>query len=542
MVRTSTQQSSPPQPPSPFVAAALSAIVPGLGHVRTRPSRAKWLLSLSVVAVAAGIGWLLTRDRHEIFSWTVKPDWLLGLVALSLVTLALRVAVALDAVRAVEANQIRHRWASSLGVTAVVIVMAIPHLFGAMLAWQQWRLVTDVFSAQQTATARPTKLAAATQALPDGLPNPDSPVGNDGDPALDAISKPMISSRAVPRLSSEVVDQIVDDPDMQAGAVLRSDQADADQTPTTALAPSPPPVQTEPSLPQGPMTWDGDDRLSIVMLGSDGGFDRTGIRTDTIIVLSIDVATGDAVTYSVPRNWENVPFPDGTPAAGAYPYGNPDLANTIYGLGLRRPDLFPGSRYPGGTAVKQAMAQTLGIPIHYFVMVDMAAVVETIDLFGGIDLTVNEYINDRIRPIEKGGPVLDIRVQPGEYHFDGLTTLAYVRSRVQSWDYRRMARQRCVVGALIDQVGPLEVVAKYGRFTDIVSEHVVTDIPLDRADELLAIATRIDPDRMQSVNFIPPEFPTGNVPLTVARNAVASTQSTDVATDPNRSLTAACGP
>ncbi|MDH4278905.1 MAG: LCP family protein, partial [Acidimicrobiia bacterium] len=211
------------------------------------------------------------------------------------------------------------------------------------------------------------------------------------------------------------------------------------------------------------------------------------------------------------------------------------------GLGERRPELFSASDHPGGVAVKEAMAQTLGIPIHYFVMVDMAAVVETIDLFGGIDLTVTEYINDRIRPIEKGGPNLDITVQPGEHHLDGLTTLAYVRSRVQSWDYSRMARQRCVVAALIDQVTPLDVVTSFGPFTDIVAGHVVTDIPLDRADELLAIAARMDTDRMQSFNFVPPEFPSGRVPLTKVRSAVETALTSDVTADRSRSVTEACG-
>lgn len=333
----------------------------------------------------------------------------------------------------------------------------------------------------------------------------------------------------------------VDDAEALAGPAVLSESSDGEPALDAASTAVPTPAtQPEPLVPEGPMTWDGDDRLSIVMLGSDGGYDRTGIRTDTIIVLSIDVATGDAITFSVPRNWTNIPFPAGTSAAAAYPDGNPDLANTVYGLGLRRPDLFAGSDYPGGTAIKEAMAQTLGIPMHYFVMVDMTAVVETIDLFGGIDLTVTEYINDRIRPIEKGGPWLDITVGPGEYHFDGLTTLAYVRSRVQSSDYSRMARQRCVVGALVDQAGPLEVMAKFGPFTDIVVDHVVTDIPLDRADELLAIAARIDLDRMQSVNFIPPEFASGRVPLAKVRNAVADTVSANVAADQSRSLAFAC--
>jgi LCP family protein required for cell wall assembly len=508
-----------------------------LGHLRTRPSRAKWLIWSSLALITATLGWLITRDRRDILAWTVKPAWLLILITLSLITLMARAAVAVDAAREAGLGRTRHRWATRLGLAAVVVVVALPHLAGALLAWQQRQLVTQVFTAESTITARPTDVAATVPAPPAGSSSPDESMGAGAGLALEANSKPMISSRAIPRLTSTEV-ELTDTP---AGPAVLSDPDDDEPTLDAATSPAPS-TQPEPSLPEGPLTWDGDDQLSIVMLGSDGGYDRRGIRTDTIIVLSIDVATGDAVTFSVPRNWEQIPFPGGTPAAAAYPYGNPDLANTVYGLGLRRPDLFPGSDYPGGAAIKEAMAQTLGIPVHYFVMVDMTAVVETIDLFGGVDLVVTEDINDRIRPIEEGGPALDITVQPGEYHFDGLTTLAYVRSRVQSWDYSRMARQRCVVGALIDQVGPLEVLTKFGPFSEIVADHVVTDIPLDRADELLAIAARMDPDRMQSVNFVPPEFPSGHVRLTRVRDAVTDALSTDVTIDPTRSLTAACGP
>jgi len=380
----------------------------------------------------------------------------------------------------------------------ILALVALPHVIVADLAWQQRGVVTRLFAAEAAVTARPTRLTT----------------------------------------SGSVTSVVTDDVDGPAGPTIAPEIEDGRES-TDATPPTT--VDAVPAPPEAPTTWDGDERLSIVMLGSDGGYDRVGIRTDTIIVLSIDLATGDAVTFSVPRNWENIPFPDGTPADARYPYGNPDIANTIYGIGLRRPELFPGSIHTGGAAVKEAMAQTLGIPIQYFVMVDMTAVVDTIDLFGGIDLTVTEYINDRIRPIEEGGPWLEITTTPGEYHFDGLTTLAYVRSRVQSWDYNRMARQRCVVGALIDQVSPVELLTNFGPFTEIVVNNVVTDIPVDRADELIAIAARLDPSRIQTVSFVPPEFPDGGpVPLRQVRNSVGAALTTPNVADPDQTLTGAC--
>ncbi|MDH3293360.1 MAG: LCP family protein [Acidimicrobiia bacterium] len=509
-----------PANPTPLSAAFWSAVFPGLGHVKTNPPRAWFVMLFSLTSAVAVLSWLATRDRSELLSWSVNPRWLIGLIVISLATMMWRIWATIDAAQAAGIAETRPSRRTLVGLAIIVVLETAPHAVVADLAWQQHQTVTQLFAMEATVTARPTPLSnpaeAAATSNPTGSPD----------------------EHAERRITSAVVDgDDLGDPDgLEVGAGV---PAGPSLSPDTTTAP-PTTVATTATWPEPPATWDGERRLSIVMLGSDGGYDRVGIRTDTIIVISIDVATGDAVTFSVPRNWRNIPFPAGTPAAATFPGGNPDIANTVYAIGLRNPGLFPGAAFPGGAAVKQAMAQTLGIPIQFFVMVDMTAVVETIDLFGGIDLTVTEYINDRIRPIEEGGPWLDITTQPGDYHFDGLTTLAYVRSRVQSWDYSRMARQRCVVGALIDQVGPLELLAKFGPFSDIVANHVVTDIPLDRAGELIGIAARLDLDRMRTVNFVPPEFPEGPVPLTKVRNTVSTALASEAPTGPSQSLTDAC--
>ena len=75
------------------------------------------------------------------------------------------------------------------------------------------------------------------------------------------------------------------------------------------------------------------------MLGSDAGSDRTGMRTDTVIVASIDTKTGRTVLFSLPRNLQGVPFPAGTPQAAAYPNGYrcPDqscMLNALWQFGV----------------------------------------------------------------------------------------------------------------------------------------------------------------------------------------------------------------
>jgi polyisoprenyl-teichoic acid--peptidoglycan teichoic acid transferase len=152
----------------------------------------------------------------------------------------------------------------------------------------------------------------------------------------------------------------------------------------------------------GPRTWDGADRLTNALVGGRGGFDRRGIRTDTIIVLSIDVATGHTSAFNVPRNWQFMTFPEGTVATERWPRGYSGFANKVYNLGLRFPDAFPDVADPGGQSIKSALAQLTGLPIRYYVLIDMQGVVKGIDQLGGLELYGTEWINDRIKPISTG--------------------------------------------------------------------------------------------------------------------------------------------
>ncbi len=244
------------------------------------------------------------------------------------------------------------------------------------------------------------------------------------------------------------------------------------------------------------------------------------MRTDTIIVLSIDMATGDAAAFNVPRNWHHVTFPEGTPAAEQWPDGYPGIANEIYGLGLRFPEAFPNVEDTAGHTIKSALAQLTGLDIQYYVLIGMVGFVEVIDLSGGIDVHVTESINDRIKPIVPDGPHIDIVVEPGDHHFDGLAALGYVRSRTKSTDWHRMTRQRCVIEALIDQVPSIRMVRNYVALADIITDHINTDIPRDRLDELVDLADMLDTSRIVTVNFIPPEFQPGDAPIAQVREAV----------------------
>ena len=469
----------------PLTAAALSAALPGFGLLGYNNRRAYALIIGSVGATVTALAFVSTRGTTTLLIWSVSPGRLWLVIVGTLGVLVLRIMIAADAYTTVSRMRLsKVRSGRLIGSAARFVVLVgiifLPHLLVMRYAAAQLQLLSNVFAATETQAATPSPTPVVT----------------------------------VP--------------------------AAADIDPTSSQPPdSVPPLTVAPLGTLPARSWDGAERLTIALLGGDSAFDRVGVRTDTIIVLSINVDTGAAAAFNVPRNWRHLSFPAGTPAAEQWPDGYPEIANAIYGLGQQFPDAFPDVEDPSGFAIKSALAELTGLPIQYYVLIDMQGLVEVIDLFGGVDVRVTESINDRIKPVTADGPYIDIVVEPGDYRFDGLTALGYVRSRAASSDYHRMTRQRCVVEALIDQSSPIEVLRHYLALANIVSEHVHTDIPSDRLDELLVLSRYVDTRRIVTVNFIPPEFPRGSAP--VAKVRVAVTQALQgTAEETNVSLADSC--
>ncbi|MCB2222664.1 MAG: LCP family protein [Actinobacteria bacterium] len=258
----------------------------------------------------------------------------------------------------------------------------------------------------------------------------------------------------------------------------------------------------------GPDPFEGEDRVNVLLMGGDSGVDREGIRTDTMIVVSIDPTTGWTAMFSVPRNNMNVLYPPDLPAYNAYDcHCNPQLLNLLYGWAFSHPELFPGENNPGGVAMKETLGYLLGIDIDYFALVDLFGFVDVIDALGGVEITVTERVYDPNYPHEDGTrEVIDI--QPGTYDMDGHTALAYARIRANSDDYNRMGRQRCVIEALAEQSNPVELLSELPNLVPAIQDSITTDIPVNRFPDFIDLLRRADLETIVSIRFIydAPEF------------------------------------
>lgn len=264
--------------------------------------------------------------------------------------------------------------------------------------------------------------------------------------------------------------------------------------------------------------WAGQDRVNVLLLGSDEDEGRDGIRPDTIMVASIDTDTGQTTLLSLPRNLMNVPFPPDSRLAEVYPNGvftGPGDWQEYMLLALYRnvpaehPDLLDSDE-PGADAMKLAVGEALGLRVDYFVMLNLQGFRELIDAMDGVTVNVNSRV-----PIggdtDAGVPPKDW-IEPGpDKHLNGFRALWFARGRYGSSDYDRMDRQRCMMGAIIDQADPTRLVRRYEDIARSSQDMVHTDIPHSLLPAFVDLGLNIDSSDLNSIVFdntvIDPESP-----------------------------------
>lgn len=279
----------------------------------------------------------------------------------------------------------------------------------------------------------------------------------------------------------------------------------------------------------GPAAEAAEGRYNILLLGGDSGSGRVGLRPDSIQLASIDARTGRAVLFGFSRETENIRFRPGSVMAGLMPQGwtcgDECLLNALYTWGTDHKDEFPaGTKDPGLLATTEAVEALSGLDIQYHVMVDLRGFASVVNSVGGLDITVQR------RTAIGGGksPILGW-IEPGRQHLDGYEALWYARSRVNSTNYERMARQRCVVTALVKQLDPQTLLLKFGDIAKASTGLIRTDVPQDALADLAELAVKTKQEKITSVNFVPPLIKPWDYDPEVVRSTVAAAIATSEA-------------
>ncbi|PZG30360.1 LytR family transcriptional regulator [Spongiactinospora gelatinilytica] len=298
------------------------------------------------------------------------------------------------------------------------------------------------------------------------------------------------------------------------------------------------PDPTETVKPEDP--WNGRDRLNVLLLGGDADDHRVGVRTDSINVASVDIKTGSTVLLSLPRNLENVRFPPDSPMHARFPDGfrlpvgpgggREDLLFAVWEYADTHPEIFGGRKNQGARTLKETVGYTLGLKVDWFALVNMWGFARLIDAIGGVTLTVDRDV--------VFGKYNEGLVKAGTRKLGGADAMWFARSRTNSDDFTRMRRQRCVLGALLEQADPATVLARFNRVALATKELLRTDIPRPMLEHLVPVALRVKNAKVNSVQFVPPLINTGYPDWTKIRSVTAKAIRDSVRPKPARAAKA----
>ena len=259
-------------------------------------------------------------------------------------------------------------------------------------------------------------------------------------------------------------------------------------------------------------------RYNVLLLGGDSGADRWGLRPDSITVASIDADTGKSILFGLPRNMMNFPFAEGSVMAEQFPDGYDCEGCELNSLATWAADnkgLFEGYANPGVEATIEGVEGITGLKINYYAMVNLEGFRNMVQAVGGLTLNVR----DRIPIGGVGGPVTGY-IEPGVQRLNGFETLWFARSRESADDYSRMARQKCVMNAMVQQLSPSTVVRNFEKIADASEELITTDLPASELGTFAELALKARSQPISTVSFVPPAINTARPDVGKVRSMV----------------------
>lgn len=194
--------------------------------------------------------------------------------------------------------------------------------------------------------------------------------------------------------------------------------------------------------------------FNVLVLGLDHGLGRPedgNARSDTIIIAHIDETRGKACLLSIPRDsYVNIPGQGRAKINEAYQVGGAELA-------------------------VQTVEQVTGMDIRNHVAVDFDEFTWLVDLFGGVQVTLNEPIMD---------PKLGI-VPSGSQLLDGGSALIMARSRdYPTADLERVRQQQKLLVQILYKGKELAAYPGAAWFLAVALEPLETDLTTDEVIRL----------------------------------------------------------
>lgn len=223
-----------------------------------------------------------------------------------------------------------------------------------------------------------------------------------------------------------------------------------------------------------------DERLLVLFLGTDEKAEG-GTRADTIMLLSLDVKTGEAGVLSIPRDtrvwipsrqrWERV--------------------NAAYAHG-------------GASMAMEAVSQLVGMPVPYYVHTDFEGFEQIVDLLGGVEINVAR----RMQYVDNAQG-LQIDIAPGLQVLNGEKALHFVRYRDRLGDVSlvdpfndeyggRVERQRQFFEAIVSKALSASSLIRLPQLVTQTFRIVDTNLPWEEVLNLALSGSKFSTDKVQT--------------------------------------------
>ncbi len=251
-----------------------------------------------------------------------------------------------------------------------------------------------------------------------------------------------------------------------------------------------------------------DGSVNILLLGKGGGLHDGPDLTDTIILANINPEKNRVTMISIPRD--------------LYLTSTKSKINKVYAEGQQK-------NKQGILLSRAAVNSLTGVSPDYAVVIDFSGFEKLIDLLGGVDVTVENRLDDYAYPVEgkedelcghtedgiasfsaqiatASATEFDIfpcrfqrlQINKGVQYMDGKTALQFVRSRhalgKEGSDFARSKRQQNVINAIREKVlslgtlaNPLKVIGIIG----ILKDNIATDIKEEEYDDFIKLAQKM---------------------------------------------------
>ena len=251
-----------------------------------------------------------------------------------------------------------------------------------------------------------------------------------------------------------------------------------------------------------PPSWDGTERLNVLLIGVDQRQGETSFNTDTLIVASVDPVKGSVSMFSIPRDTVDFPVPASAQALYGSTYNN--KINSYYSPAKANSDTFPNGP---AAALREMLSEFYGIRIDYSVMVNFSGFKQIVDTLGGIRITTKNPIVDETYPAGVGY-LRRIRMPVGVRTMDGQEALIFARSRHGSSDFGRAERQQQVIAAVRAQTDVEAIAANLPALASTLQDAIKSDFPQGDLPRLLELLGRVDASNLKSIVFAPPVYQT----------------------------------